>query len=73
MRTTKFVLEVPNDMVDVVAAVLDGKPSGFEIVQIAKATALISDFVDKVKSMSRQTADNHMAYFPHGNSIDREE
>jgi hypothetical protein len=34
---------------------------------------LVNDFIDQVESMTRKTPDNPSAYFPHGNSIDREE
>lgn len=84
MKTTKFVLEVPNDLITVTGEILSGEYVGAkaehtlkEAVQTVenylKAKGIINDFIDKVKSMSRTTADNHMAYFPHGNSIDREE
>lgn len=77
---TKFTLDVPNDLLEVVVEILKGhdkvhivKWLGRTPDQYVKAKCLVYDFIDKVESMTRKTADNPTAYFPHGNSIDREE
>lgn len=77
---TKFTLDVPNDLLEVVVEILQGKDDvyimkrlGTSIDQYVQAKMLVNDFIDKVESMTRRTTDNPTAYFPHGNSIDREE
>lgn len=82
--STKFVLDVPDDLIDVMGEILSGNYVGAKAdstlaeaklthENYLKARGLLNDFIDQIRSMSRSTADNHMAHFPHGNSIDREE
>ena len=75
VKATKITITIPNDLLEVVGKILNGKavmndytPDVWE-----RATTIVFDIADKIRAMSRTTDDNHMAFIPHGNSIDREE
>lgn len=80
MNASKFTLEVPNDLLEIVVEILHGSDDIYIMKrlrcttdQYVKAKALVLDFIDSVESMTRRTEDNPTAFFPHGNSIPREE